>query len=699
MSETGDLRRAMESACLSLLLCCALAMPAAASTRIDLNRDWWFRIDPDKSGEASGWSSRPPAGTESVNVPHSWNIGQHHAYLGTAWYFRNFELPAGSKPGQVELHFGATFYSARVWLNGVEIGKHEGGFTAYSFDITRHLRPVNFLAVAIDNRPGFATIPGFGARGEPEAWYDWWAYGGMVRDVWLTTSGALRVRGQWIRSELSDASAVVHDRISLRNVAASASKVTLRATARGPDNRTEGSATRSITVAPGESEISVSVKLAKPALWSMDQPNVYSMLVELTKGDGTPLDQHTDTFGVRRVEIRDRHLLVNGERVRLTGMARHEDSPWEGLAETAGTMRHDYDDMKALQMTLTRPVHYPQNPFILDYADRHGILLIPEIPVWQFSEAQLSDPKVLALAQQQMGEMIAQAGNHPSIFAWSVLNESATATPGGIAYVRAMRDFIRKLDPGRYVSYADDNLPKLERADQSAANDVDFLMMNQYFGAWHGPASALVPSLDKVDRMFPDKMVIISEFGFPGIFASNPVEADRARVKTMQDQMPELARRDWIAGAILWCYQDYKSRRNLWPGQEEGYVEHGVVDENRQRKPSYEVWKDLNVPAKIEARWNQTPGSTPTDFTATVTPNTERQLPFYPLHDYLLTWKLLDAKGKAAASGERSLAEFNAPQTISGPVPQNAEAPVARLVITLLHPTGTVAAERTLESP
>jgi beta-glucuronidase len=699
MSETGDLRRATQSAFLFLLLSCLLTIPALGSTRIDLNRDWSFRIDPEQSGEASGWSSRLPAGTESVNVPHSWNIGQHHAYLGTAWYFRTFELPAASKPGQVELHFGATFYAARVWLNGVEIGKHEGGFTAYSFDITRHLRAVNFLAVAIDNRPGFATIPGFGARGEPEAWYDWWAYGGIVRDVWLTTSGALRVRGQWIRSELSASGAVVHDRISLRNAASRGGAVTLRATAFGPDNRAQGSATRSITVAPGDSEIPVSIKLAKPALWSIDQPNVYSMLVELTKADGTPLDRHTDTFGVRRIEIRDRHLLVNGERVRLTGMARHEDSPWEGLAETAGTMRHDYDDMKALQMTLTRPVHYPQNPFILDYADRHGILLIPEIPVWQFSEAQLADPRVLALAQQQMGEMIAQAGNHPSIFAWSVLNESATATPGGIAYVRAMRDFIRKLDPERYVSYADDNLPKLERADQSAANDVDFLMMNQYFGAWHGPAAELVPSLDKVDRMFPDKMVIISEFGFPGIFASNPVEADRARVKTMQDQLPELARRDWIAGAILWCYQDYKSRRNLWPGQEEGYVEHGLVDENRQRKPSYQVWKDLNLPARIEARWNQPPGGAPTDFTATVTPNTEQQLPFYPLHGYLLTWKLLDAKGKAVASGERPLAEFNAPQTISGPLPVNSEVQVARLVVTLLHPAGTVAAERTLEWP
>src|SRR6202044_1233753 len=149
-------------------------------------------------------------------------------------------------------------------------------------------------------------------------------------------------------------------------------------------------------------------------------PNVYRMEVELTGGGGRHLDEQSDTFGLRTVEIRDRHLLVNGERVRLTGLTRHEDSPWEGLAETPGTMRRDYDEMKTLHTTLSRPVHYPQNPFILDYADRHGILLIPEIPVWQFSEAQMRDPKVIALAKQQMREMIEQAGNHPSIFAWSV---------------------------------------------------------------------------------------------------------------------------------------------------------------------------------------------------------------------------------------------------------------------------------------
>src|SRR4029077_20256749 len=98
-----------------------------------------------------------------------------------------------------------------------------------------------------------------------------------------------------------------------------------------------------------------------------------------------------------------------------------------------------------------------------------------------------------------------------------------------------MRDLIRKLDPGRFVSFADDNLPKLERAEQSAANDADFLLMNQYFGSWHGPASALIPALDTVDRLFPGKMVIISEMGFAGIFAKGPAEADQARIRTMQE--------------------------------------------------------------------------------------------------------------------------------------------------------------------
>lgn len=683
----------------AVALALLFATPVAAAMRTDLNRDWQFRADPAGNGEAAGWNSTVPADTETVTVPHTWNVGRLHDYLGVGWYFRRFDKQPLAPGAHVELHFGATFYSARVWLNGVELGGHEGGFTAYSFDITSSLRDTNVLAVRIDNRPGIATIPGIAARGAPDARYDWWTYGGMVRDVWLTTSGSAWVVRQDIRTEQNAASAVIHDRIFLGNAFVRRAAVTVRVTAFGPDNRVEASDTRVTPLARGASDIEVSLTLTRPKLWGIDQPNLYRMEVELRDPKNAILDASSATFGVRTLEIRDRHLLLNGERVRLTGIARHEDSPWEGLAETPGTMRHDYDDMKSLHTTLSRPVHYPQNPFVLDYADRHGILLIPEIPVWQFSEAQLADPRVLLLAQQQMREMIEQAGNHPSIFGWSVANESATGTAGGIAYFRAMRAMIRKLDPGRPVSFADDNLPKLERAEQSAANDADFLMMNQYFGSWHGPASALVPALDKVDRLFPGKMVIISEMGFAGIFASNPVEADQARIRTMQEQMPVLAARDWIAGAILWCYQDYKSPRNLWPGETEGFVEHGLVDEARQRKPSYAVWKALNRPAAIAASWSGLPGQGPTGFAVAVTPNTDRNLPFYPLHDYRLAWTLVDDKGKPLTSGERPLAELTAAMSVTGSLPPAAPGHSYRLHVTLLSPAGSVAGDETLEWP
>lgn len=692
----------MKRSVVTVVLLSVLSGFAPASSRIDLDRDWQFRIDSHENGETSGWQKQLPDATESVNVPHTWNIGKNDNYVGKGWYFRTIEGPFQAAGAHVELHFEATFYSSRVWLNGVEVGHHEGGYTAYSLDVTSQFRSTNYLAVEIDNRMTEQTIPGFAMRQQipHDAWYDWWDYGGIVRDVWLTIGGPIEVQRQRIRSEIKADSAVVQDEIHLTNWLKHSKRVSVRITAFEPDNRIAATQTRAFTIGPSESvesdaTINLALQLDKPKLWGIDHPNVYRMVVEIADESGKALDRQSDTFGIRKVEIRDRQLFVNDEPVRLTGLARHEESITEGLAETTGTMRFDYDDMKSLQVTLTRPVHYPQNPFILDYADRHGILLIPEIPVWQFSESQLSDPHVIALAKQQMKEVIEQAGNHPSIFAWSVCNESDTGTPGGIAYFRAMRDFIHQQDPGRYVSYADDNLPKLNRAEDSAANDADFLMMNQYFGSWHGTEAELPASLDKVDHMFPHKMAIISEFGLPGIFAKDEEEADRKRIRIIHEQLPELARRDWIAGAIFWCYQDYKSRRNLRFGLEEGYVDHGLVNEYRQRRPSYYVWKEMNAPAAVSVQWNSGT-DTPVSFTATVKANPLESLPSYPLRDYRLSWEISDG-AKITTRGERPLNDLSGMQTVSGPVESGANTRKLQLHLMLVRPTGEVAAEKTLD--
>jgi len=675
----------------------SVGVPLFATTRIDLNRDWIFRTDPNSIGQRANWQSHAPPDTTSVNVPHTWNLGRQDGYLGKAWYCKTFTMPLQSPGLHVKLHFGATFYSAHVWLNGVELGAHEGGYTAYSFDITSQLRASNYLAVEIDNRVSATTIPGLAQRGDPTAWYDWWDYGGIVRDVWLTVSGPVEVDRQRIRQRVDQGQAAIEDQIILENHSGQLRNLTVSISAVAPDSSIAAHAEGKFTAISGIAPIVISTVVRSPHLWGIDHPNLYQMQVQVKNEEGQLLDQHSETFGIRTIEIRDRHLLLNGERVRLTGVARHEDSVSEGLAETTGTMRYDYDDMKALQVALTRPVHYPQNPFILDYADRHGILLIPEVPVWQFSEAQLRNPRVIELAKQQVREMIEESGNHPSIFAWSVCNESDTGTPGGIAYFRTMRDYIRKLDPNRLVTYADDNLPKLKRAEDSAANDADFLMMNQYFGSWHGPESELAESLDRIGQMFSKKMVIISEFGLAGIFAEHPEDADPMRVDIIRRQMPELARRDWIAGAILWCYQDYRSRRTLRPGWDEGFVEHGLVNEYRQRKPSYYVWKELNAPAMISAHWDPPSATVPPRFTLTITPNSVESLPYYPLHDYRVVWQVSDESGKLLTHGEQQFADINKTQIVNGQLESAVDVKLLKLKVTLLRPGNTIAAEKSVD--
>ena len=282
--------------------------------------------------------------------------------------------------------------------------------------------------------------------------------------MWLTISGPARIDNQFIRATIDSSGAKVSDRVSVTSALTKAQKVQLRASALAPDGSVAATGTQAVELRPGSNEFAVALDIAKPLLWDLEHANLYRLEVELLDAHGQRLDSHADSFGIRNLEIRDRHLLVNGARVRLTGMTRHADSPWEGSAETAGTMRHDWEDMRSLNMHLTRPVHYAPDPQVLDFADRHGILLIPEIPVWQASEQQMSDPHYQELARQQLRELVTQAGNHPSVFAWSVANESATGTPGGIAYFRAMRDFVRGLDPTRPVTFADDNLPKLKSA-------------------------------------------------------------------------------------------------------------------------------------------------------------------------------------------------------------------------------------------
>ena len=438
------------------------------------------------------------------------------------------------------------FYKSCVWIQrGRTPAPHEGGHTAYWFDITPNLKAENLIAVELDNRPTLSTIPGYAMslRGTDNLWYDWWHYGGIVRDVFLRVGDPVLVRRQQIRSRIGAGSAELTDRVFIENYGSAPASVKVQLEVLPPDSAVPvAAAVESITVNPGRAEAEIRASVPRPRLSDFDHPEVYSVRVTVLGATGQALDSIADNYGFRTIEIRDRKLYMNGQRVRLSGMTRHEESPWEGLAESRGTIQRDYDDLKQLGVTLTRPVHYPQHPYVPDYADRHGIFLVPEIPMWQFSEDQMVDPKVIALAKQMMTEMIEQAYNHPAILGWSVCNESETNKPGGRRYFDAMHAMVKSLDPDRYVSFADshvvDSDPKI-----SASSVADFVMMNQYFGTWGPPAEGLDAALEEAGRDYPSKMFIISEFGTAGIFRPDKAGADRLRVQVIRDRLFALPQR------------------------------------------------------------------------------------------------------------------------------------------------------------
>lgn len=689
-NDAGPRRRMTGSFLLMLMfLWCANAL---CSPHIDLNADWRFRIDPAKVGEAQGWFQNVPDQTESVSLPHTWNIGKYSRYEGTAWYFKTFLADPSLRGRHVELHFGATFYTARIWLNGTLLGEHEGGYSEYYFDASSHLRPVNTIAVEINNQPGVDTIPGAPLKSGPDSRiYDWWPYGGIVRGAWLTVNSQTLLRWQHIDTTVTSSQAQVSDHIAIENYGRR--KEQLKANiAIYPKTGGEPVATeaKTISVMRGKQEIVIPLTIYHPHLWNIDNPYLYSVVCTLTRKDGDSVDSIHDNIGVRTIQIKDRHLYLNGQRVRLTGLTRHEDSPWEGLAETRGTMLHDYDDMKDLETTLTRPVHYPQNPFIYDYADREGILMIPEIPMWQFSEQQMTNPKVIALAKRLFSEMVEQNYNHPSIFAWSTDNESATDTPGGIAYFTTMYALAKELNPQRFVSFADDRIAFVKDPSTNASSLADFIMWNEYFGTWDAPESQLPAAIDKIGKNYPNKMVIISEFGTPGIYASNAKTADVLRTETIHEQLALFAKQDWIAGAIFWCYQDYASYHNLRPGQSDHYVDHGVVDQNRQRKPSYYAWRKENEPAHIHLHWDYDQDGTPVGFSAEIGCRHVQEIPSYPLIHYRASWVVYDADGGKVATDDQPLSNIGTAQTISGAW-KSKDHKFLHLELRLYRPTGFLA--------
>ncbi|MGE5528799.1 MAG: glycoside hydrolase family 2 protein [Patescibacteria group bacterium] len=678
----------------------------------DLGGEWSFAADPAGRGEENKWY-RPgfePPGAETVSVPHTWNtMRAWRDYEGVAWYRKSFAGPRAAAGRQTRLVFDAAFYLARVWFNGVFLGAHEGGYTRFEFDVTKLLRPgeLNLIAVRLDNRRDYDRVP---AKLGPSWSYDWWGYGGLVRDVSLVSTGPVYVHHALVSAVPAESGrGELEIRAFLENATGREVPVELLP-AVYPDGGgaplwTGDAVAAAAPAGRGEVRFKAVVPNLEP--WHFDRPVLYRLELGLRAKGFSPGTYRT-TFGVRRVEIRGTGLYLNGERVRLSGVTRHADSAWYGSAEPVAMMRWDFDQLKLLNTTLTRPVHYPQHRFILDYCDRNGILLIPEVPAWQLSASQMSDAKVVDLVKQQLREMIETDYNHPCIWAWSLCNEIDSTSAAGKEFVKTLYGYVKSLDPTRPVSFASNRLGWLARAGDEASDLVDFIMMNQYFGTWAGRKQDLEPALDNLHRIWPDRMIVISEFGYepnwpfgprpedttsfyvaPG--TAPPLQHDRQRQAVIREQMAAFRRRDYIAAAVFWCYADYRTPANF---------RMGLVDAERRPLPSRDLLAAEYAPAVLDSlvtMATRTGNFYGAELVLHARGPVEREMPAYTLRGYRLRWTVLDANGGEFCSGTRVL-----PTLAPGAVWRYAwdyEAPSGHsLVVEILRPTGFPILTRTVEN-
>lgn len=535
----------------------AAAGSAGGCHEISLCGPWQFRPE-----------SRPE--WEVVQVPHTWQLRMHD-YLGRAIYRRELLVPAAWKGQSIRIEFEAVYHTAEVTLNGVKAGEHQGmGYTAFTVDLTKLVKPgqVNTLEVTVDNRFRDDMLP-------RNASYDWTPDGGIYRPVILHVTPPV-----YIEHALIDA-------IPSPDFRTAGVEVRVEAAGSARPVEVECEIVEESTGRRFGPVRAVTPKFAidAPKLWHFDHPHLYTAHLRLG------LHTKQVRFGIRRFEVKDGAFYLNGEQIRPTGVERMAGShPDYGMAEPLEWIEHDNRDMKELNCVFTR-VHWMQDRRLLDWCDRHGMMMQLEVPSWgpETFKGMPAEPAPALMnnALTQLREMIRRDYNHPSVVVWGLCNEINGQGAAQKIFVRRLKEEARKLDPHRPLTYASHSLFKTPGNDISG--EMDFVSWNQYFGSWQkGGVPELKAGLQEVVKAFPGKGIVISEYGYCACTADRP-EGDIERIAVLEQQNALLRTFPQIAGLIFFCYNDYRTHMG---DKGEGVLKqrvHGVVDVYGNRKPSYEV--------------------------------------------------------------------------------------------------------------
>jgi beta-glucuronidase len=594
--------------CLTLAFCAVLLSSRAAAQvasllansnarqTTNLDGSWQAIIDPYDVG-ASDYRAQPlkdkrafykgyKAQSESelveydfntsgqLQVPGDWNTQRESLlfYEGSVWYERSFDY-AKSPRTRLFLYFGACNYFAAVYLNGEELGEHEGGFIPFDFEITERIKAHgNFLVVRINNTRGQDQVP--------TTKTDWWNYGGITRPVTLVEVPETFVQNYFVQLEKG----------STRQIAGwvqlNGPRLQQNVTIRIPElGFSKTFATNSL----GRAELSFSSGLT---LWTPENPKLYTVEV------ASETDQVTDRIGFRSIEVRGTEMLLNGKSVFLRGVSIHEEAPTRpGRAWSEDDARTLLSWAGELGCNFIRLAHYPHNEAMLRMADQMGFMVWAEVPVYW--TIQWENPRTLHNAENQLNEMIERDHNRAALIIYSVGNE----TPISDARNRFLRQLIQdahSADPTRLVSAALQSNEVAEgnriaiHMNDPIASDLDVLGNNEYIG-WYTGRPEDADSMDWISQY--DKPLIMSEFGGDALFGyhgdAHTRWTEEYQENLYERQIAMLRRIPFLRGMTPWILKDFRSPRRTLPGFENYFNRKGLISDRGEKKEAFFVLQKL----------------------------------------------------------------------------------------------------------
>lgn len=602
------------------MLAYSMLYPKTTVSRRAVSMDgmWNFQLDEKGEGIYAGWTEGLP-NPDKIPVPASfqdfYTEKEIREYAGDFWYEKDMFVPGEWEGKKVFVRFGCATHRAEVYVNGVKITEHEGGFLPFLADVTDVVRynAVNQVVVKVNNELTVTNIPcgqtitlGNGKK-MAKPYFDFFNYSGLQRSVYLMAVPQESIFDITTDYELCGSDA----RVSYKVVTNGENdvKVTLY--------DAEGKETAAVE---GKEGI-LDVKDAH--LWQVRNAYLYRMVVQIVDG-AEVIDEYEMEIGIRTVEVKGASILINGAPVYLRGFGKHEDSDVVGRGFNIGVMKRDFELMKWIGANSFRTSHYPYSEEIYQMADREGFLIIDEVPAVGLFESLMNfmdastgkqtaffeketTPVLLQVHLRAVEEMIVRDKNHPCVIAWSLLNEPETSSEAAVSYFKAVFDRAHELDVQkrpRTFALVMNSVPGVCKCHQFS----DIVSLNRYYGWYVRGGYEITDAIEMLKQEMEGWKAIYADHPKPFIFTEYGAdtlvsEHKLPSVMWSQEYQDEYLKMnhevfdsfDFVKGELIWNFADFQTTEGIMRvnGNKKGVF-------TRQRQPK-------DVAYKLKERWETLP--------------------------------------------------------------------------------------------